>query len=193
MEPIHSRHAKSPVIKAFSKWADDGRCLFPCGIFLCDLDDEGQRFIQEKHFSNKVLVVTGIEVTKLEKLGTSHAQLVYCVVFFEALTETKILNWKPLEVKLLSPHTQLKPVENPIGKMIMVNWQREGIRMLFLWTLKSFAVRESRLATGNWKLLENQNQRIFFFERLKYQLVILPFQTLMLNSNYPWFVSLWTK
>lgn len=184
------------MIKAFSKWADNGRCLFPCGIFLCDLDDEGQRFIQEKHFSNKVLVVTGIEVTKLEKLGTSHAQLVYCVVFFEALTETKILNWKPLEVKLLSPHTQLKPVENPIGKMIMVSWQREGIRMLFLWTLKSFAVNCSQRIQASHRQLEatgKQKSENFFFERPKYQLVTLPFQTLMLNSNYPWFVSLWTK
>ena len=77
-----------------------------------------------------------IEVTKVEKFGTSHAQLVYYTVFFEASNETKVLNQIPLKVKLLSPQSQLKTFENPSGKITMASWQWEATRTLFLWTLK---------------------------------------------------------
>lgn len=185
-------------MKVFPKWAEDSCSLFPCGIFLYYLEAKDQGFTNKSTTPTKSQWSLSIEVTKVEKFGTSHAQLVYYAVFFEALNETKVLNQIPLKVKLLSPQSQLKTFENPSGKITMASWQWEATRTLFLWTLKGPGVNcrlriqascRQKEATGKQKA-----EKIFdFFEGCKYQLATLPFQTLILNSHYPEFVSLWNK
>lgn len=151
-------------MKVFPKWAEDSCSLFPCGIFLYYLEAKDQGFTNKSTTPTKSQWSLSIEVTKVEKFGTSHAQLVYYAVFFEALNETKVLNQIPLKVKLLSPQSQLKTFENPSGKITMASWQWEATRTLFLWTrrvLVSTVGWESRLAVGRRKPLENRKQRKF--------------------------------